>query len=159
MGQIKQRHLPRLTAIVVGEGTCWFSLETNLDKNITVLQELGNDRIIILKVNLSLHNTLFIVAVYLPTSKESINIFKAYLGTLDEIICNLEHDGTVMVVGDFNAHIHCCFQGVNLTPKLELKNEVQDHPFFGGYFNPINLLEFWDKNNPISVSYFNSFSH
>ena len=105
MGQIKQRHSPRLTAIVVGKGTCWFSLETNLDKNITVLQELGNDRIIILKVNLSLHNTMFIVAVYLPTSKESINILKAYLGTLDEILCSLEHDGTVMVVGDFNAHI------------------------------------------------------
>ena len=105
MGQIKQRPSPRLTAIVVGKGTCWFSLETNLDKNITVLEELGNDRIIILKVNPSLHNTLFIVAVYLPTSKEFINVFKASLGTLEEILCNLEHDGTVMVVGDFNAHI------------------------------------------------------
>ena len=55
--------------------------------------------------NLYLHNILFIVAVYLPTSKESINIFKAYLGTFDEILCSLEHDGTVMVVGDSNAHI------------------------------------------------------
>ena len=105
MEQIKQRPSPRLTESTSGKGRVGFLWRRNLDKNIIVLEELGNDRIIILKVNLSLHNTMFIVAVYLPTSKESINILKAYLGTLDEILCSLEHDGTVMVVGDFNAHI------------------------------------------------------
>ena len=105
MGQIKQRPSPQLTESTSGKGCVGFLWRRNLDKNITVLEELGNDRIIILKVNLSLHNTLFIVAVYLPTSKEFINVFKASLGTLEEILCNLEHDGTVMVVGDFNAHI------------------------------------------------------
>ena len=88
-----------------GKGGVGFLWRRILDKNITFLEELGNDRIIVLKVNLSLHNTLFIVVLYLPTSNESINIFKAYLGTLDEILCSLEHDGTVMIVGDFNTHI------------------------------------------------------
>ena len=39
-----------------GKGGVCFLWRRNLDKNITVLEELGNDRIIVLKVNLSLEN-------------------------------------------------------------------------------------------------------
>ena len=88
-----------------GKGGVAFLWRHNLDKNITILDEIGNDRIIALKLQLSKENILFIIAVYLPTSTESSTTFKLILDVLDEIICKFEQEGSVLLVGDFNAHI------------------------------------------------------
>ena len=90
---------------VGGKGGVAFLWRHNLDKYITILDEIGNDRIIALKLQLSKENILFIIAVYLPTSTESSTTFKLILDALDEIICKFEQEGSVLVVGDFNAHI------------------------------------------------------
>ena len=57
---------------------------------------------------------------------------------IEELQPKLEHLW-LEVPGRNKNSIHCYFQGVNLTPKLVLKKKVQDHQFFGGYFDPINF--------------------
>ena len=85
-------------------GVAFLSRHT-FDKNVTILNEIRNNTIIALKVQLSNNHTVFVIAVSFPTSAESLTTFKLVVDALDGIVCQFEQEGTVLVIGDFNAHI------------------------------------------------------
>ena len=49
--------------------------------------------------------TIFIIGVYLPTSSAPLNSYETCLCILEDIILQLQDRGTIIIAGDFNAHI------------------------------------------------------
>ena len=74
--------------------------------NVTRLDNLGNDRIMVVSVNSAPNNkTIFILGVYLPTSTAPLNSYETCLDILEDIILQLQDRGTIIIAGYFNAHI------------------------------------------------------
>ena len=74
--------------------------------NVTRLDNLGNDRIMVVSVNSAPNNkTIFILGVYLPTSSAPLNSYETCLDILEDIILQLQDRGTIIIAGYFNAHI------------------------------------------------------
>ncbi len=72
---------------------------------IIILEELGNDRVIVAQIRLSPTVCMFILSVYLPSSNTSITKYRECLVVLDDVVDNLYEKGIIVLAGDFNCHI------------------------------------------------------
>ena len=73
--------------------------------NVTRLDNLGNDRIMVVSVNSAPNETIFIIGVCLPTSSAPLNSYETCVDILEDIILQLQDRGTIIIAGYFNAHI------------------------------------------------------
>ena len=69
------------------------------------LENIGNDRIIAIKVKLPNQKALFVLGTYLPSTNDSTSSYREYINTLEDSIAHLKSLGAVVLAGDFNAHI------------------------------------------------------
>lgn len=85
-----------------GVGMFW---RKTMDAHIEKMDNMGNDRTLVIRVRTANKRNLYIIGVYLPSSNLSIHVYKAYIEELEEVFCQLQNLGTVIVLGDFNSHI------------------------------------------------------
>lgn len=90
-----------------GKGGVAILWRKSLSYQIEILDDIGNDRIICIRVNLSMSQHIYIVCVYMPSSNVSLSNFKSHMERLEDVINQLFYRGKVVVMGDFNAHIGC----------------------------------------------------
>lgn len=76
-----------------------------LDRNIERLFDIGNDRIMAIRIKTVTGCNLFIISVYLPSSNSSVNTYKMCLEELEDVINQLYNRGKIIVLGDLNCHI------------------------------------------------------
>ena len=85
-----------------GIGILWGK---SLNPYITKMDDLGDDRILVIRVKETEGQDIFIVGVYLPSSNCGIDLYRACIEKLEEIVYRLNDHGTLFIAGDFNAHI------------------------------------------------------
>ena len=76
-----------------------------LNDFIKPVKGIDHDRIVAIQCNFSLDYTLFIIAVYLPSTNHSIDEFNESIDFLWAIYDSLSEKGYVYVLGDFNADL------------------------------------------------------
>jgi endonuclease/exonuclease/phosphatase (EEP) superfamily protein YafD len=69
------------------------------------MNELGNDRIMVLRVKLLDDTYVYIIGVYLPTTSEPADTFNYHLKLLEDVSLELCNNGSIIILGDLNAHI------------------------------------------------------
>ena len=87
------------------KGGLAFFWRNNLDASFEVLQDMGNDRIAVANVKPWNAEQFFIITVYLPCVSEPISKYKSQVDMLENILYQLYDKGTIIVMGDFNAHV------------------------------------------------------
>ena len=68
------------------------------------MANLGNDRVLVIRVEAEEWN-FYVVAVYLPFSNQSIEMYRSSLDVLEDTLNQLDDADSSFVSGDFNAHI------------------------------------------------------
>ena len=76
-----------------------------LNDFIKPVKGIDHDGIVVIQCNFSLDYTLFIMAVYLPSTNHSIDEFNESIDFLWAIYDSLSEKGYVYVLGDFNADL------------------------------------------------------
>ena len=76
-----------------------------LNDYIKPVKGIDHDGIVVIQCNFSLDYTLFIIAVYLPSTNHSIDEFNESIDFLWAIYDSLSEKGYVYVLGDFNADL------------------------------------------------------
>ena len=61
-------------------------MEEKLDATIDKLDDIGNDKIIVIKLRFGDQSNLFIINVYLPASNYSFSSYQSYINELDDIV-------------------------------------------------------------------------
>ncbi|XP_060075468.1 uncharacterized protein LOC132555135 [Ylistrum balloti] len=74
-----------------------------LSGRVTVV-ESDDDRIAIIKL-ITNNGVFFLIQVYLPTSRYGIDIFTDYVDRLDDLCTSFSLEGSVVLMGDFNARL------------------------------------------------------
>ena len=87
----------------VGKGGVALFWKCCLDSNITLLN-IDDDRIIGVQYQLSESNFIFVIQVYFPSANHRINEFELYLCKLQDLCSMYSDKGTLIIMGDFNAH-------------------------------------------------------
>ena len=49
--------------------------------------------------------SLSVIGVYLPTSDNSIDVYREYITELENVVSTLQAYGPTIIMGDFNAHL------------------------------------------------------
>lgn len=88
-----------------GKGGVAILWRKTLDRNIERLYDIGNDRIMAIRIKTTPGFNLFVAGVYLPSNNSPLNVYKACLEELEDAINQLYNRGTIIVLGDFNCHI------------------------------------------------------
>ena len=86
-----------------GQGGIAVYWSNSINKYITALKDISNDRMIILKYNDGIE-TIFIIGVYLPQQRCRVSNFDRYLSELKEVITTYKNYGNTIVIGDINCH-------------------------------------------------------
>ena len=88
-------------------GHCGCAIMWHQDINNCVVQrpDLGTDRMCVINIKLPGCIDLWVIGVYLPYQGCKLASFVEELTILEELIINLNSTGTVMILGDINAHI------------------------------------------------------
>lgn len=87
----------------VGKGGVALFWKWSIDSRVSLLN-IDDDRIIGIQYQLSERNFVFIIQVYLPSANHRMDEFESYMLKLRDI-CNMYFDkGTMVIMGDFNAH-------------------------------------------------------
>ena len=88
-----------------GKGGVALLWKKNLNATIDKLDDIGNDRIIVIKLWFGDQSNLFIINIYLPASNLSFSTYQPYINELDEIVDRLCSSGMIVILGDFNGHV------------------------------------------------------
>ena len=88
-----------------GKGGISMLWRKSLDASITKLENLGNDRILVIQLRLANEKMVFIIGVYLPATNLPIRQFRRYLEDLENVVNHLYDQGTLLILRDFNSHI------------------------------------------------------
>ena len=88
-----------------GCGGVGFLWRKSLNSTFKILNDKGNDRIIVVKISAETTDCIYLIGVYLPSSGSNISCFREYLENLEDIVNEFIYSGTVVVAGDLNAHI------------------------------------------------------
>ena len=68
------------------------------------MENLGNDRLLVIRVEAQDWN-FYVVAVYLSSSNQSIEMYRSCLDVLEDTLNQLDDADSLFVLGDLNAHI------------------------------------------------------
>lgn len=88
-----------------GKGGVAILWRKDINFTINIHEDVGNDRIIVISVEMTNGHKLYLIGVYLPSSNSSLSSYRECLETLEDVINQFIHFGTVIIAGDFNAHI------------------------------------------------------
>ena len=88
-------------------GHCGCAIMWRHDINNYVVQrpDLGSDRICVINIKLPSCIDLWVIGVYLPYQGCKIASFVDELRLLEDLIVILNYTGTILIIGDINAHI------------------------------------------------------
>ena len=87
-----------------GVGIMW---NKALNTVITPIEAYKHDRICVIKVTFKNGEVIHVVSVYLPHRSCNISSFEDVIIDLENLISDLNVQGHVIVIGDFNAHVGC----------------------------------------------------
>ncbi|KAI8517105.1 hypothetical protein Bbelb_056860 [Branchiostoma belcheri] len=87
-----------------GQGGVALLWRKSLDYAVHKLDE-GNDRVMGIRIRLENGQKLFIFSVYLPHAGEPVEEYRQHMDILRDLQKKYENEGTVIFMGDFNAHI------------------------------------------------------
>lgn len=106
-----------------GMGGIAFLWRKDFDIAIDKLEDLGSDRIIVIKLHLGKQKNIFIIIVYLPASNSAISKYRSYIDDLEDIINRLHGNGTIIILGDFNGQVgtHLGVRNFNTTNQRGLQ--------------------------------------
>ena len=76
-----------------------------LERKVLIPLSVQDDRIIGVKLCTHTNLELYIFCVYMPCSKESIDVYNAYVDKLSDITNQYKHQGEVIFLGDLNAEL------------------------------------------------------
>ena len=68
------------------------------------MENLGNDRLLVIRVEAQDWN-FYVVAVYLSSSNQSIEMYRSCLDVLEDTLNQLDDADSLFVLGDLNAHM------------------------------------------------------
>ena len=88
----------------VGKGGVAVLWHMSLSKNISPL-DIESDRICGVQYTLRKDVCLYFIQVYAPSSNHSNNIYRDFIDLLQAVISMYSENGTVIIMGDFNAHL------------------------------------------------------
>ena len=86
-----------------GKGGVALFWKRSIDSKITLLN-IDDDRIIGIQYQLSEFNFIFVIQVYFPSANYRIAEFESYLFKLQDLCSMYSDKGTLIIMGDFNAH-------------------------------------------------------
>ena len=88
-----------------GKGGVALLWKKNLHATIDKLDNIGNDRIILIKLRFRDQSNFFIINAYLPASNLSFSSYQSYINELDDIVNRLCSSGMIVILGDINGHV------------------------------------------------------
>ena len=88
-----------------GKGGLAFFWRKSLMASVEVLENIGNDRIAAISVKQHESEQMFLVGTYLPCATESMEVYNSYVEQLENVLYQLQQRGTIIIMGDINAHI------------------------------------------------------
>ena len=88
----------------VGKGGLAILWHRSLDNQVTQL-DIDSDRICGIQFRISQQLHFYILQVYAPSSNHPVQVYRDFLDYLRAIISMYCHNGLVVVLGDFNAHL------------------------------------------------------
>lgn len=80
--------------------------KSNINHQITKLHDVGDTNVIGVKVVNETGNSIFIFNVYLPSVNHDYETFQHCVNTMSNIYEYFKHQGSVIIVGDFNTSIN-----------------------------------------------------
>ena len=89
----------------VGKGGVALLWKCSIDSRISALN-IDDDRMIGLQYQISENTFIYVIEVYLPSANHSMEDFETYLCKLQDILSMYADRGTLVVMGDFNAHLN-----------------------------------------------------
>ena len=89
----------------VGKGGVAIFWKRTIDSRVSLLN-IDDDRIIGIQYQISKDNFVYIIQVYLPSVNHALAHFDEYLLKLQDICSMYNEMGTLIIMGDFNAHIN-----------------------------------------------------
>ena len=89
----------------VGKGGVALLRKRSIDRQVTLLN-IDDDRIIVVQYQIAENNFMYVIQVYLPSANHSIKEFESFILKLQDICSMYLDKGTLVVMGDFNAHIN-----------------------------------------------------
>ena len=89
----------------VGKGGVALLWKCSIDSRISALN-IDDDRMIGLQYQISENTFIYVIQVYLPSANHSVEDFETYLCKLQDILSMYADRGTLVVMGDFNAHLN-----------------------------------------------------
>ena len=132
----------------VGKGGVALFWKCCLDSNITMLN-IDDDRIIGVQYQLSESNFIFVIQVYFPSANHRINEFELYLCKLQDLCSMYSDKGTLIIMGDFNAHRN----GRVFLKGHDMRSNLLQQFLTGNTFVAINTLPLCTGATSTFVSY------
>lgn len=87
----------------VGKGGVALFWRQELDRFVSVL-DIDDDRILGIQIQISPVCYVYVIQVYLPSSNHCMQEFEDYMLKLQDIYSSFSDKGTLIIMGDFNAH-------------------------------------------------------
>lgn len=87
----------------VGKGGVAILWNRSIDHRVSLLN-IDDDRIIGIQYQLSESNFIYIIQVYLPSANHCMAEFEGYLSKVQDLCSMYSEKGTLLIMGDFNAH-------------------------------------------------------
>lgn len=78
---------------------------TELDYCVTRMEDIGSDRIMVIKISVNNCEPMYIMNVYMPSTNSHIEVYREVLSELRAIHEYLSIRGMVIIVGDFNGQL------------------------------------------------------
>lgn len=125
-----------------GMGGLAFLWKKDLTNAVIPMLDVGSDRIMVLSLRNSKNEEIYIINVYLPSSSESAEIYQLHVAELQEIIYKLQNKGSIILLGDFNAHIGC-FGGPRSFGMINRRGRM--------LWSTLNLFDFVSVNSQLST--------
>ena len=107
----------------------------------------------------SITDSIFIVGVYFPSSNAAIHMYRECMDILEDIIHQLHYKGTLVILGDFNAHISDfggsrSFDSINEKGKelIELMQRTNFKSVNSQLFCTGSIETFYGQDRPITTT-------
>lgn len=97
------RDLDKPSRRKVGKGGVALFWRQELDRFVSVL-DIDDDRILGIQIQISPVCYVYVIQVYLPSSNHCMQEFEDYMLKLQDIYSSFSDKGTLIIMGDFNAH-------------------------------------------------------
>ena len=145
---VSDSDLERPSRRKVGKGGVAIFWKRTIDSRVSVLN-IDDDHIIGIQFQISKDNFVYIIQVYLPSSNHAISHFDEYLLRLHDICSMYKDMGTLIIMGDINAHIN----GRNFVKPHDRRSTLFSNFLVTHNLIPVNTLDMCTGADSTFVSY------